>query len=90
MRPIDKIKAKYDKDPDTYMAEAYDAVYVVADALKRGGAEKSGFMKALRSTKDFPGVMGNITLDEKGQSLAKGRITFVELQEGKPKLVFVY
>lgn len=85
-----KIKAKYGKEPDTYMAEAYDAVYIVADALKRGGTDKAGFMKALRATKDFQGVMGNITLDEKGQSLAKGRITFVELQKGKPKKVFGY
>jgi len=85
-----KIKERYKKDPDTYMAESYDAVWVAADALKRGGAEKESFMKALRATKDFPGVMGKITLDEKGQSTAKGRVTFVELQEGTPKKIFVY
>jgi branched-chain amino acid transport system substrate-binding protein len=85
-----KVKAKYNKEPDTYMAEAYDAVYVVADALKRGGATKDGFLKALWSTKNYMGVMGPITFDEKGQSLAKGRVTFVELQEGKPKFVFAY
>ena len=85
-----KIREQYGKEPDTYMAEAYDAVYVVADALMRGGTDKAPFMAALRATKDFKGVMGNITLDEKGQSLAKGRVTFVELQEGGPKPVFVY
>ena len=85
-----KIRTKFNKEPDTYMAESYDAVYVVADALKRGGPTKEGFLNALRSTKDYMGVMGPITLDEKGQSLAKGRITFVELQAGKPKLVYAY
>ena len=85
-----KIKSRYNQEPDTYMGESYDAIYLVANTLKKAGTEKEVFMKALRSTKDFMGVMGLITLDEKGQSLAKGRISFVELQEGRPKLVFVY
>lgn len=85
-----KIQEKYKKEPDTFMAEAYDAVYVVANALKEVGAEKEAFMRSLRGTKNFMGVMGRITLDEKGQTLAEGRITFIELQEGKPKVVYVY
>lgn len=82
-----KIKTKFNAEPTNYFASAYDGIYVVADALKRGGAKKEGFLKALRETKKVQGVMGEITFDEKGQTLAKDRITFIKLREGAPEVI---
>jgi branched-chain amino acid transport system substrate-binding protein len=58
-------KAKYNVEPDSLAALAYDAAKVLADAIKRaGGASDSAKLKdAINATKDFHGVTGNISLD---------------------------
>jgi branched-chain amino acid transport system substrate-binding protein len=58
-------KAKFNVEPDSLAALAYDAAKVLADAIKRaGGASDSAKLKdAINSTKDFAGVTGKITLD---------------------------
>jgi branched-chain amino acid transport system substrate-binding protein len=58
-------KAKFNVEPDSLAALAYDAAKVLADAIKRaGGANDSAKLKdAINSTKDFAGVTGKITLD---------------------------
>jgi len=58
-------KAKFNVEPDSLAALAYDAAKVLADAIKRaGGAADSAKLKdAINSTKNFPGVTGTITLD---------------------------
>ena len=57
-------KAKFNVDPDSLAALAYDAAKVLADAIKRAGGTDSVKLKdAINSTKDFAGVTGKITLD---------------------------
>ncbi len=58
-------KAKFDVEPDSLAALAYDAAKVLADAIKRaGGAADSVKLKdAINATKNFAGVTGTITLD---------------------------
>jgi branched-chain amino acid transport system substrate-binding protein len=58
-------KAKFNVEPDSLSALAYDAAKVLADAIKRaGGASDSAKLKdAINSTKDFAGVTGKITID---------------------------
>lgn len=57
--------AKYGKDPDALASLAYDAVYVVAEAITRAGsAESKAIRDALAQTKDFQGATGSTTLDE--------------------------
>ena len=57
-----------------FEAEGYDAAMLVIDALKRSGADKAvskeKITAALRETRDFPGVMGPIIFDAKGQVIA--------------------
>ncbi|CAN5587324.1 ABC transporter substrate-binding protein [soil metagenome] len=58
-------KAKFNVEPDSLAALAYDAAKVLADAISRaGGANDSVRLKdAINSTKNFAGVTGTITLD---------------------------
>ena len=58
-------KAKFNVEPDSLAALAYDAAKVLADAIKRaGGASDSAKLKdAINATKDFAGVTGKISLD---------------------------
>lgn len=56
--------AEYSKAPSGLAAMGYDAMMLLADAIKRAGAtERPKVREALAGTKDFPGVTGNITID---------------------------
>ena len=68
--------------PPPLAALAYDAVWLIADALKRAGsAEPAALRDALAATKDFPGVTGIITMDE-GRNPKKPGIV-IRVQDGK-------
>lgn len=63
---VKNYKAKFNVVPDSLAALAYDAAKVLADALKRAGGTDSVKLKdAINSTKNFAGVTGTITLDDK-------------------------
>jgi len=58
-------KARYNGvAPDALAALGYDAMRVLADALKRaGGTDATKLRDAIAQTKDFPGVTGTITMN---------------------------
>jgi branched-chain amino acid transport system substrate-binding protein len=59
-------RAKFNVVPDSLAALAYDAAKVLADAIKRAGGTDSAKLKdAINATKNFAGVTGMITLDDK-------------------------
>ncbi|MBV8814923.1 MAG: ABC transporter substrate-binding protein [Verrucomicrobia bacterium] len=61
---VQKYKKKYNKTPDAFAALGYDAVNLLADAIKRaGGTDSQKLRDAIASTKNFPGVTGNITIN---------------------------
>ena len=62
---VAKYKKKYNnKTPDAFAALGYDAVNLLADAIKRaGGTDSEKLRDAIASTKDFPGVTGKITIN---------------------------
>jgi branched-chain amino acid transport system substrate-binding protein len=65
----EKFKEKYNKEPNVVNALAYDALYLIALAIEKGGYKGEGIKDALYQIKDFPGVTGNITFDEKGDAI---------------------
>ena len=59
---LDAYRAKYNEEPSTFAALAYDSVHLVANAAK--GAKNSGEIKDnLAKTKDFEGVTGQTSFD---------------------------
>lgn len=58
--------AKYGTAPDLYAAHGYDAMMVLAEALRQGGKTTSAFWKGMRSVHEYPGVTGTFQFDEKG------------------------
>ena len=62
-------KKKYGEVPDALAACAYDAAYIMFDAIKRASKdgktipERAAIRDALAQTKDFKGVTGVITMD---------------------------
>ena len=74
--------AKFGTPPPPLAALAHDAVYLVADALQRAGAsDPPALRSALAATKNFPGVTGSITLDEKRNPRKPGIV--IRVDEGK-------
>lgn len=61
---VKRFKEKYNEVPDALAACAYDAVRVVALAIKQAGvADRKALRDALAQIKDFDGVTGKITID---------------------------
>ena len=67
---------------DSYVAQQVQAITnydVLADAIRRAGSTDSPKIReALAATKDFPGVTGNISLDEQRNANKPGVIVTVE------------
>jgi branched-chain amino acid transport system substrate-binding protein len=61
---VEAYKKAYGAEPDSIAALSYDAARLVADAIRRAGSTEGKRVRdALASTKEFPGVTGNITMD---------------------------
>src|SRR5512140_3419520 len=52
-------------DPDLGATQMYDAVWILADAMRRGGTEREHLRKALLQTR-FEGVAGPYYFDAEG------------------------
>jgi branched-chain amino acid transport system substrate-binding protein len=76
---MDKFKAdfkkKFNADVQIYAPYVYDAVNVmVAAMVKAGSADPKVYLPVLAKTKDFHGVTGDISFDEKGD-IKNGALT---------------
>jgi branched-chain amino acid transport system substrate-binding protein len=77
-----KYKAKFNADVQVYSPYSYDAVYVVADAIKRAGkADRAAITAALPAT-NYTGVTGTIAFDDKGD-VKGGAISMFKVKDGK-------
>lgn len=65
---IDAYRQKWGEDPEGYGANAYDAVYMIADAMKKSGTERkeiADYLAGLGTTNPaFVGVTGPTAFDE--------------------------
>ena len=63
---LTRFKAKYHEPADAMAALGYDSAMILADAIKRAGTTDGEKLRdAIAATKDFPGVTGKITIDDK-------------------------
>jgi branched-chain amino acid transport system substrate-binding protein len=70
-----KFKDKFGVDVQIYAPYVYDAVnLMVAAMVKAGSAEPAKYLPVLAKTKDYHGVTGDITFDEKGD-IKNGALT---------------
>jgi branched-chain amino acid transport system substrate-binding protein len=83
---VAKYKAKFNQDVQIYSPYAYDAVYVVADAIKRAGKADRASITAAMPAANYEGVTGTITFDEKGD-IKGGAISMFKVNDGKMEYV---
>ena len=76
---VNDYKAKYKQLPDALAALAYDAARILADAMQRAGSTDGEKVRnAIASTKDFPGVTGQISINEERNAVKTAVIVKVE------------
>jgi len=64
---VKKYKAKYNYEPGPPGANAYDAIYIIAEVIKKYGKTADDIKRGLYQVKNYNGVGGNITIDEFGE-----------------------
>ena len=64
--------------PDLYAAHGYDAMMVLAEALRKAGPIATDFWKGITSIREFAGVTGMIQFDERGDVQKFPRVYVVE------------
>jgi len=76
-------RAKYNgKTPDAMAVLGYDAMQMMADAIRRAGSTDGAKIRdALATTYNFPGVSGRITMDPKRN--AKKDIVVLQIRNGQ-------
>jgi branched-chain amino acid transport system substrate-binding protein len=61
---VKAFRAKYNEAPDLFAALAYDAIFLMVEAIKIGGPTREGIHSALPKLKDVPSVVyGKVTFD---------------------------
>ena len=78
---VEAFKAKYKKDPDAFAALGYDSVQLMVQGLKDAGeADPIKLAAAIAKIKDFEGITGKMTIDEKHNPIKAGVI--IEFKDG--------
>lgn len=80
-------KAKYGgKTPDAMAVLGYDAMKLMADAIRRAGSTDGAKIRdALAATRDFPAVSGDISID--ADRNARKAIVVVQIRDGQFRFV---
>ncbi|HEV2721950.1 MAG TPA: ABC transporter substrate-binding protein, partial [Thermoanaerobaculia bacterium] len=80
---VDKYKQRFGAKPDGMTALAYDAMHVLADALKRAKKLDGPTLRdAIAATKGYQGVTGAITLGPDRNPIGK-KIVVEEIKNGQ-------
>lgn len=82
---VEKFEAEYGKKPDQFAAQAYDALYIMAEAIKNAGeADRDMVRDALAEIKDFPGILGSFSFDKEGDVVMDPTVLIIK--DGKFQL----
>lgn len=85
---VEKYTNEYGTEPDMFAAMAYDAAYVMRDAIERAGSDnRQAINEALAETEEFEGVTGMFSYDDMHNP--SKTVTILELQNGEPVDTFV-
>lgn len=87
----ERMLARYKIGADQVSGHGYDIVWMIADALKRGGETPSrdSFRKAFESIKNFPGCTGIYTYSaENHDGLTKADMVFVAIRNQRFERIF--
>ncbi len=79
---VDAYTKEYGQKPEALAVLGYDAVYVLADAIKRANStDAAKIIEALAATKDFPAISGVTTINKTHD--ADKNAVVIEMKDGK-------
>ncbi len=78
-------RQRYHTEPNNIAAAYYDALFLVAEALKQGGPSREEIRTGLEQITAFSGVLGEYTFDRAHEGLHQ--LYVVQIRGGKPTLV---
>ena len=81
-----KYKERFNIDVDIYAPFAYDAVYLIVDAMKRANSVEPTKILAVMPQTNFEGLIGNIAFEDNGD-LRDGIITIYNYQNKKKSVL---
>ncbi len=83
---MSRYQAKFKTAPDAMAALGYDSMMILAEAIKRANSTDGKAVRdAIAATKDFAGITGKITLDDKRNATKPAVI--LTIKDGKFKYV---
>jgi branched-chain amino acid transport system substrate-binding protein len=80
-------KKEYNEEINTFAAFDYDALNILANAIRKGGEDRAKMREAILATKGYVGVLGTYSFTPNGDSLHTASV--VQIENGKPKLLKV-
>ena len=79
---VESYTKEYGQKPEALAVLGYDAVYILADAIKRADSTDSAkIIEALAATKDFPAISGVTTINKTHD--ADKNAVVIEMKDGK-------
>lgn len=76
---VEAFRARFNSDPDQWAAQAYTAIYLLADAARRAATDDPGALAgALRETHDRPTPLGAFSFDVQREPMIEPVIQIVE------------
>ncbi len=79
-------KSRFNAEVQIYAPFTYDAVYVIADAMKRANSTAPAAILAQMPTTNYNGLIGNIAFDPKGD-MKVGIITLYDFKDKKKSVL---
>ncbi len=77
---IASYKETYNEEPSAFAALAYDAAYIMANAIDAAGStDKQAIVDAIAAT-DYEGITGHMTFDENGDPVKT--ISIIQMKDG--------
>ena len=67
---VQNYQAKYGIEPETWAAQSYATLYILANAIANAGsADSAAIRDALAQTMNFPTILGNFSFDPNGEAM---------------------
>jgi len=82
---VKNYETEYGLAPDQFAAQAYDALYIMAEGLKNAGeADRDALRDAIADIKDLEGILGKFSFDKDGDIVMEPSV--VTIKDGKFQL----
>lgn len=79
-----KFEERYNRAPNQYVAQTYDAIMLAAQALEAGNGDKAATRDALESIQNYHGVGGTFNFsDQQHSGLSSEDIVLIEWRDGR-------